>query len=76
VSKFGQRCFAVFVDQSAESIGTLVAVPPKGESYALRHGQSEHPVVLDRHGLTVYREGSGGGRTETVTQAEVNRFMR
>jgi hypothetical protein len=54
----------------------LVALPPKGDSYALRHEQSEHPVVLDRHGLTVYGEGSGGARTETGTQAEVNRFMR
>jgi hypothetical protein len=47
-----------------------------GDSYRLRHEQSERPVVLHRHGLTVYREGSGGGRTETVTRAEVNRFTR
>jgi hypothetical protein len=64
------------MDQSAESIGTLVAVAAKGDSYALRHEQSERPVVLHRHGLTVYREGPGGGRTETLTQAEVNRFTR
>ena len=64
------------MDQFAESIGTLVAVAPKGDSYALRHEQSERPVVLHRRELTVYREGTGGGRTETVTQAEVNRFTR
>ena len=64
------------MDQSAESIGTLVAVAPKGDSDALRHEQSERPVVLHRRELTVYREGTGGGRTETVTQAEVNRFTR
>ena len=28
-----------------------------GDSYRLRHEQSERPVVLHRHGLTVYREG-------------------
>jgi hypothetical protein len=29
-----------------------------------------------RHGLTVYGEASGGGRTETRTLADVNRFKR
>jgi hypothetical protein len=53
-----------------------VAVPPKGDSYALRHEQSERPFVLHRHGLTVTARGLGQGRTETTTQAEMNRFTR
>ena len=34
-----------------------VAVSPKGDSYALRHEQSERPVVLYRHGLTGLPQG-------------------
>jgi hypothetical protein len=35
----------------------VVALPPKGDSYALRHEQRERPVVLHRHGLTVTTRG-------------------
>jgi hypothetical protein len=38
-----------------------VAVPPKGDSYALRHEQSERPFVLHCHGLTVTARGLGQG---------------
>jgi len=47
-----------------------VAVSPNGDSYALRHEQSERPVVLHRHGLTGLprgvwrrpnRDGDAGG---------------
>jgi hypothetical protein len=30
----------------------VVAVPPKGDNYALRHEQSERPFVVHHHGLT------------------------
>ncbi len=60
-----------------ETDGTaVVATPPKGDSYTLRHEQSERLVVAPPARIDCYDEGPGGGRTETVTQAEVNRFTR
>jgi len=67
--------------ESREKPGTAlrevdVAVPPKGDSYTHRHEQSERLVVAPPARIDCYDEGPGGGRTETVTQAEVNRFTR
>src|SRR6266487_1973144 len=63
--------------RSLEPLSELdVAVPPKGDSYTHRHEQSERLVVAPPARIDCYDEGPGGGRTETVTQAEVNRFTR